>query len=117
VFRAIATGFLPMIEATLEAVNRHVRSGVRDEDGVLPRGLDPISYPLGPGQYTRIAVPFMLWKIQRLNDVYRSMSANEQGAVRRWLETIGCARVLDLPIPQLRRVALRVAIEPPAQAA
>jgi glutathione S-transferase len=117
VFRAIATEFLPMIEATLEAVNRHVRSGVRDEDGVLPRGLDPISYPLGPGQYTRIAVPFMLWKIQRLNDVYRSMSANEQGAVRRWLETIGCARVLDLPIPQLRRVALRVAIEPPAQAA
>jgi hypothetical protein len=117
VFRSIATEFLPMIEATLEAVNHHLGSGARDQDGILPRGLDPISYPLGSGQYTRIAVPFMLWKIQRLNDVYRAMGANQRGAVRRWLETIGCARVLDLPIPQLRRVALRVAIEPPAQAA
>jgi hypothetical protein len=59
----------------------------------------------------------MLWKVQRLNDVYRAMGANQRGAVRRWLETIGCARLLDLPIPHLRRVALRVAIEPPAQAA
>ncbi len=117
VFRSIAAEFLPMIEATLDAVNRHVNSGARDEDNVLPRGLDPITYPLGTGQYTRMAVPFMLWKIQRLNAVYHAMGANEQGAVRRWLETIGCARLLDLPIPQLRRVALRVAIEPSARAA
>jgi hypothetical protein len=117
VFRSIASEFLPMAEATLEALNRHVNSGVRDADGVLPRGLDPISYPLGVGQYTRTAVPFVLWKMQRLNDVFRAMGANEQGAVRRWLDTIGCARLLDLPIPHLRRVALRVAIEPQAQAA
>jgi hypothetical protein len=117
VFRSIATEFLPMIEATIDAVNRHVKSGARNEDDVLPRGLDPITFPLGSGHYSRIAVPFMLWKIQRLNAVYRSMGANEQGAVHRWLETIGCARLLDLSIPRLRRVALRVAIEPSAQAA
>ena len=117
VFRSIAGEFLPMVEATLEAVNRHIKAGTRDADGALPRGLDPISYPLGAGQFTRTAVPFVLWKIQRLNGVYRAMGANEQGAVRRWLETIGCARLLDLPIPHLRRVALRVAIEPQAQAA
>ena len=116
VFRSIAAEFLPMIEATLDAVNRHGKSAVRDED-VLPRGLDPITYPLGSGRYARIAVPFMLWKIQRLNAVYHAMGANEQGSVRRWLETIGCARLLDLSIPQLRRVALRVAIEPSARAA
>ena len=117
VFRSIATEFLPMIEATIDAVNRHVKSGARNEDDVLPRGLDPITFPLGSGHYSRIAVPFMLWKIQRLNAVYRSMGANEQGAVHRWLETIGCAPLLDLSIPRLRRVALRVAIEPSAQAA
>jgi glutathione S-transferase len=117
VFRSIASEFVPMVEATLEALNRHVRSGARDADGVLPRGLDPISYPLGSGRFSRTAVPFVLWKIQRLHDVYRGMGANEQGAVRRWLETIGCTRLLDLPIPKLRRVALRVAIEPQAQAA
>ncbi len=117
VFRSMAGEFLPMIEATLEALNRHINSGACDANGVLPRGLDPISYPLGPGQYTRTAVPFMLWKVQRLNAVYRAMSANEQGAVRRWLDTFDCARLLDLPIPRLRRVALRVAIEPQAQAA
>jgi glutathione S-transferase len=116
-FRSIASEFLPMVEATLEALDRHVRSGASDPAGVLPRGLDPISYPLGSGRFSRAAVPFVLWKIQRLNDVYRAMGANEQGAVRRWLETIGCVRVLDLPIPKLRRVALRVAIEPQAQAA
>jgi glutathione S-transferase len=115
VFRSIATEFLPMIEATLEAVNRHLGSSVADDDGVLPRGLDPISYPLGSGRYTRTAMPFMLWKIQRLNDVYRAMGANEQGAVRRWLETIECTRLLDLAIPHLRRVALQVAIDPLAQ--
>ncbi len=114
VFRSIAAEFQPMIAVTLEAVNRYVRSGASDADAVLPRGLDPISYPLGLGRYTRTAVPFMLWKIQRLNAVCRAMNASEQGAVRRWLETIGCAGLLDLPIPSLRRVALRVAIEPQA---
>lgn len=114
VLRSIASEFLPMIEATLTALHRHLKSG---GDTELPRGLDPITFPMGLGQFTRMAVPFMLWKMQRLIAVYRAMSANEQGAVRRWLEGKGCARLLDLAIPPLRRVALRVALEPQAQAA
>jgi glutathione S-transferase len=115
VLRSIASEFLPMIEATLTAVNQYVRSGATDD--VLPRGLGPIAYPLGSGQFARMAVPFMLWKMQRLIAIYRAMSANEQGAVRRWLQAHGCVRLLDLAIPPLRRVALCVAIEPSAQAA
>jgi glutathione S-transferase len=114
VLHSIASEFLPMIEATLAAVNRYLKSGGGAE---LPRGLEPITFPLGSGQFSRVAVPFMLWKMQRLIAVYRAMGANEQGTVRRWLEAQGCARLLDLAIPPLRRVALRVAIEPSAQAA
>ena len=115
VMRSIATEFLPMVEATLDAVNRHIGSGATDD--VLPRGLDPISYPLGSSRFSRSAVPFLLWKVQRLIDVYRAMNASDQGAVWQWLKAIGCARLLDLPIPRLRRVALRVALEPSAKAA
>jgi len=115
VLHSIASEFLPMIEATISAVNRHIRSS--DNEAELPRGLDPITFPLGSGQFSRVAVPFMLWKMQRLLDVYRAMGANEQGAVRRWLESQGCARLLDLSIPPLRRVALRVALDRQAQAA
>ena len=115
VLRSIASEFLPMIEATLGAVNRHIKTSPGDTE--LPRGLAPIAFPMGSGQFSRAAVPFMLWKMQRLLDVYREMGANEQGAVRRWLEAHGCARLLDLAIPPLRRVALCVALEPQAKAA
>lgn len=114
VLRSIASEFLPMIEATLAAVHRYLKSGGGAE---LPRGLEPITFPMGSGQFSRVAVPFMLWKMQRLLDVYRAMGANEQGAVRRWLEAQGCGRLLDLSIPPLRRIALRVALVPQAQAA
>jgi glutathione S-transferase len=115
VLRSIASEFLPMIESTLTAVKRHVKSSFSETE--LPRGLEPITFPMGSGQFSRVAVPFMLWKMQRLFGVYRAMSANEQGAVQRWLEAQGCARLLNLSIPPLRRVALRVALEPQAQAA
>jgi glutathione S-transferase len=115
VLRSIASEFLPMIEATLTPVNRHVKSV--GSEATLPRGLESITFPMGSGQFSRVAVPFMLWKMQRLLGVYRAMSANEQDAVRRWLEAHGCARLLDLSIPPLRRVALGVALEPQAQAA
>jgi hypothetical protein len=115
VLRAIACEFLPMIEATLAVVNRHVKASGSEAE--LPRGLEQITFPMGSGQFSRVAVPFMLWKTQRLIAVYGAMAANEQGAVQRWLEAQGCARLLDLAIPPLRRVALRVAIEPLARAA
>jgi hypothetical protein len=115
VLRSIASEFLPMIEATIAAVNGHVKSSPGETE--LPRGLEPITFPMGSGQFSRAAVPFMLWKMQRLLDVYRAMGANEQGAVRRWLEAQGCAHLLDLAIPPLRRVALCVALEPQAKAA
>src|SRR5258708_20789997 len=88
VWRSIATEFLPMIEATLDAVKQRVRA--RPDDKVLPRGLVTIAFPMGQGQFSRTATPFALWKIQRLNDVYRAMTANEQRAVRRWLERFKC---------------------------
>jgi hypothetical protein len=78
---------------------------------LLPRGLGPISHPMGNGRFERTALSFTLWKVQRLLDVYAAMTAAEQRAVRDWLRTLGGERLLEMKIPRLRRVGVQVGLE------
>ncbi|MGH8456132.1 MAG: glutathione S-transferase family protein [Stenotrophobium sp.] len=109
VFRAIFREFIPLLDATLHEVRAalpHCAPGK-----ALPRGLGEIEFPMGAGRYRRAAIPYILWMTQRMLDVYRSMNAPEQAAVRGWLKELGGEALLALDIPRLRRVGLRVAPE------
>jgi glutathione S-transferase len=115
VLRVICREFLPMNEAILGEVRRYLAaeattdgSRARRRDRPLPRTLGPAEFPMGAHRFSRLALPFTLWKLQGVQDDFRALPADGQAAVRAWLRSLGGEGFLDLPIPRLDRVALRV---------
>jgi glutathione S-transferase len=109
IFSAMFREFLPLLEATLREVNAALPRCLPGRP--LPRGLGEIEFPMGKGHYRRAAIPYILWMTQRILDVYRGMDGTGQATVRAWLTGLGGEKLLELDIPRLRRVGLRVAAE------
>jgi glutathione S-transferase len=101
--------FLPMVEAINAEMSKALSPAA--PRALLPRGLGPITHPMGNGPFQRTALPFAIWKVQRLLDVHASMTPDEQQAVRTWLKSLGGERLLDMKIPRLRRVGVLVGPE------
>ena len=83
VFQAIAQEFVPL----LQGINEQVRAKLANwpPGKLLPRRLDDVEVPMGPGRFRRVALPYSLWMAQRTLDVYRGMNPVEQQQVRAWL--------------------------------
>lgn len=113
ILRLIVDEFLPMAEAINVEVAKEVAKtpGSVSRQPLLPRGLGPITHPMGDARFQRTALPFTLWKMQRVLDVYAAMTPAEQRAVRAWLKTLGGERLLDMKIPRLRRVGVLVGLD------
>ncbi len=109
VLRLIVDEFLPMAEAINAELAKAIGSASRQQ--LIPRGLGPIPHPMGNARFERSALPFTLWKMQRLLDVHAAMAPVEQQAVRVWLKTLGGERLLDMKIPRLRRVGVLVGLD------
>ncbi|MGH8505377.1 MAG: glutathione S-transferase family protein [Stenotrophobium sp.] len=109
IFSAMLREMLPLISGTLREVKAVLPKLAAGR--CLPRGLGEIEYPMGDGGYRRLAIPYILWMTQRLLDVYHGMNMVEQSAVRDWLRGLGGEALLQLDIPRLQRVGLRVAPE------
>jgi len=101
--------FLPMAEAVVDTVNR--AWATQPAGKLLPRAFEEIRFPMAGQPFTRRALPFTAWKLQGIQDWVRSLEAPAQAALREWLRGLGGERLLDLSIPRLRRVALRVGFE------
>ncbi|TXI83707.1 MAG: glutathione S-transferase family protein [Cupriavidus sp.] len=106
-FQLIFDEFLPLIEGILREVNKALPKCPAGKP--LPRGLGIVNFPMGKGSYGRAAIPYILWMVQRILDGYQLMTPKEQASVRAWMTGLGGERLLDLQIPRLRRVGLRVA--------
>lgn len=110
VLRTVCREFLPMNEAILREVQRYLAGDGRGRAAgrPLPRTLGAVEFPMGAHRFSRLALPFTLWKLQGVHDDFRALPADGQAAVRAWLRGLGGEGFLDLPIPRLERVALRV---------
>ena len=70
-----------------------------------------IAMPMGAGTFRRGAMPYTLWMLQRIQDLYRALPAGERRAVQDWLAAQDAADALDLDIGvRLQRVGLHVRI-------
>jgi hypothetical protein len=107
IFRAMFREIIPM----LEGIAREVRAVLPNfTDGRrLPRGIGQVEFPMGEGRYKRMALPYILWMAQRIFDMHRNMNPAEQASVREWLRQLGGESLLDLDVPPLKRLGLRVA--------
>ena len=77
-----------------------------------PQG-DPVSrrdpLPVGRRLVSQTGFSYPVWMAQRLQDAFRQMPEVDQGAVRRWLDTVGGGDVLQLDLPRVTRVGLAAA--------
>ena len=73
------------------------------------RFLGEIRYPLAGGSFRQTGFSYPVWMAQRLQDAFRQMPEVDQGAVRRWLDTVGGGGVLQLDLPRVTRVGLAAA--------
>ena len=100
-----------MLQAIVQKLNA---AAPELENGqTCPRSLGDIDIPMGHGLFRRGAMPFTLWKAQRAFDAYQAMSQREQTAVRDWLTSLGGQAILDLKIPRVKRLNVRVAFDGP----
>lgn len=96
--------FLPMVEGIRDAVRRiGTQPGRR-----LPRALAPIEFPLGPGRFSRAAMPYTLWMMQRIDDQYRALPEAERASVSQWLAQRGAPAPPYAADLRLERAGLHV---------
>jgi hypothetical protein len=107
IFQLIFREFLPLIEGILGEIKIALPKCAPGK--ALPRGLGEVEFPMGNGRYRRAAIPYIVWMAQRILDIYHDMSTRDQANVRAWLTGLGGEGFLDLDIPRLRRIGLRVA--------
>ena len=110
--RGMLADMMPYLVATLAELRRAMPEYAGADR--LPRMLGEVEQPMGHGSnrnIRRLALPYTLWMVQRLLDVYRHMSDEEAADLRSWLVSIGGSGLLDLDIPRLRRVGLQVAVD------
>ena len=110
VLRVVCREFLPMNAAILAEVQRYLAGDGRSRAAgrPLPRTLGPAEFPMGAHRFSRLAIPFTLWKLQGVQDDFRALPGADQAAVREWLRGLGGEGFLDLAIPRLERAALSV---------
>ena len=121
---AIPETLVPIVSAALRELLPFV-AGTRDEllrfmaeqggHKPVPRGLGPVEHPLGTGRYSRAALPYVLWMLQRMRDAQRDGTPVEQARLRTFLQGFDAEGWLDLEVPRVTRVGLRVALTPEGQ--
>lgn len=83
----------------------------RPDDPRLPRSGDLVEIPFGDGRLRRVALPYVVWMAQRLQDRFRQLAPEDSAKVRAWFRAHEGERVLDISFPRVRRVGLCIAPE------
>lgn len=107
VFKAIFREFMPLMEGVAEQVQDLKAT---TEPGVkLPRTLKDVTVPMGKHRFSRNAMPFSLWMIQRVKDDYDALSAKERAVVNDWAVKLGGKPFSGLNFPRLEKQGVCVA--------
>lgn len=93
--------------AIADLVNHFVQDNQKQSGDGLPRGIGEITFPTLDGEFTRMATPYTLWMLQRVQRRYQSYTDSEQQQVDRWLEGFQQRPLSDWNLgPALSRKAL-----------
>ena len=112
VFASIFSEFYPMLDGIVTLVNDFVAAKSSAPGLALPRSLGMIRFPMAGQAFSRRAVPYTLWMMQRLRAHYQALPAAERQAVDQWFASQGQGSLNDLnlgPALQRRGLATRLA--------
>ena len=108
VVKYLGRDFVPMLVAEMAAVQRWLASHEGDDE--LPRHCGSHEVTLGRGTALEVTVPRALfpydqWMLQRLQDAWAEVPAEQGHGVRSLFASVGVDALLDIPLP--RRVERR----------
>jgi glutathione S-transferase len=106
ILKSIFSEFVPMVNGINDLLIQK-KDGF-SKDRPLPRGIGSVTCPMGENSFTREALPFILWKVQGVLDEFYSNTPEDQAMIREWLAPLNAKALLDMAIPRLERVALKV---------
>lgn len=109
VFHSVLHEFVPLVKDIAGKVRAHALANGTGKR--MPRGLGMSTTTMGGKPFTRGALGYMVWMLQRALDCHRAMNADEQARVQAWLESLDAGDLLTLKMPRVRREALTVAVE------
>jgi glutathione S-transferase len=110
VLSAVLKEFTPMIEGTLNLLNKHLEAQPAARNKLLRRTIPggDVSMPMDGSEFKRSANPFLLWKIQHFMDAYNNLPPAEKDYVKLWISDLGGSSLLQLKIPRLARENVHV---------
>lgn len=112
VFASVFGEFLPYVGAIREQVAARAAAAA-DDDGQgkkprLPRTLKPVDLPLLGERFTRRALPYTLWMVQRIRDQVAGWPTADRDAVDAWFAEQGAISLSAADLgPALRRAAVK----------
>lgn len=106
VLRALLPEMIGLLTATLAETQKIIAA--LEPGRRIPRGAGTIEFPMAEGRYRRAALPYILWMAQRMLGEFRALDAAGQSKVRAWLRGLGGEALLELQIPALELVGLRL---------
>ena len=102
--RSIFDEMIPMLAACAAELRKTPILAADSRKAV--RFLPEITYPMAGGNFTRQGLSYPVWMAQRMLDAFRQMSEQDADTVRAWLQSVGGEGVLELDLPQVRRIGL-----------
>ena len=108
---AVFREFYPMVAGIRDEVQLALKT-MKPGRSRLPRALGMIEFPMGQGRYRRAAMPYTLWMMQRVLDVYTGLDEPGRAAVDAWAAAQGAPEAMRFDIgARLKRVGLHVKVE------
>lgn len=103
----VAGEFLPMVAAYQQALQVYIEVGRPEPGDRLPRFVGDATFPMADAQFTRRAMPYTLWMMQRLRDKMSALSNEDQHTAYRWFDDCFATRIADIDLgPRLIRDGL-----------
>lgn len=108
VFESVFHEFIPMVAKIGELASAYAQQHGLNKR--LPRRIGEITTTMAGHPFTRGALPYMIWMMQRAMDHFEGMPQGDQQKVRAWLASHSAEHVLNLNLPRVERRALTVAV-------
>ena len=101
--RSMFAEMVPYLKAVLTVAAPEIIPGK-----VLPRFMARVTFPFADENYTRRAMPYCLWMLQRLMDDWRALSSQDSAKVAAWATTYGGGDMFDWSVPRVERRGLQI---------
>jgi glutathione S-transferase len=109
IFELIFREFYPLLAKTVDSVNEFIEEKGLQKGDKLPRMIKRVTFPMGDGEYTRFALTYPLWMMQRIQKHLRQLPDSDRASVKEWFASMSQADLAEMDFgPDLERVGLGV---------